>query len=146
MYRRAPIPYPGPYTLPWSCISHPLTIYLSLVLQLHTAQIVHGDIKPENFLVDTSSSSSSSSSSGGKGGLPRLKLCDFGSSSYLHERLGAYGYTHEYAAPELLADRRWAASPGCAEQAGCAGHAGHAGPPLLSCCSCPSQGLLHGHD
>lgn len=58
------------------------------VAYLHSRDVVHGDLKPENIMV--------------KGG--RVKLVDFGMARRKGQHKGVWG-SREYAAPEMLAGR-----------------------------------------
>jgi tetratricopeptide (TPR) repeat protein/predicted Ser/Thr protein kinase len=59
----------------------------------HAAGVVHGDLKPENALVDTSAA-----------GAPEVRIADFGTARILADATdGASGGTPAYLAPERLA-------------------------------------------
>lgn len=55
--------------------------------------IIHGDLKPENILVKNPEDSEH----------PEIKIIDFGSAFYSHEKMSPYIQTRWYSAPEVLA-------------------------------------------
>ena len=69
---------------------------LSGLVHIHERGVVHGDIKPENILMNVSASEAASNVWDVK-----LKICDFGSST-VNPRPGANIGTTGYVAPELI--------------------------------------------
>lgn len=56
---------------------------------IHSLGLIHCDVKPENVMVQSHSRC-------------RVKLIDFGSSAYLHERFSSYVQSRSYRAPEVI--------------------------------------------
>lgn len=67
-------------------VAKQVTTALELV---HSLGLVHSDVKPENIMVQSHSRC-------------RVKLIDFGSSTYLHERFSSYVQSRSYRAPEVV--------------------------------------------
>ena len=56
---------------------------------LHGLGLIHCDVKPENIMVQSHSRC-------------QVKLIDFGSSAYMHERFSSYVQSRSYRAPEVI--------------------------------------------
>ena len=59
---------------------------------VHDRKIIHRDLKPENILIYPK----------GEGGQNGIKVIDFGSSCYEHERIYTYIQSRFYRAPEII--------------------------------------------
>ena len=66
---------------------------ISALAYLHSHQIVHRDVKPENLLVEMD-----------RNHVRCLKLCDFGLAQVVREPLYTVCGTPTYVAPEILAE------------------------------------------
>ncbi len=56
---------------------------------IHSLNLIHCDIKPENIMIKSYSNS-------------LFKLIDFGSSCYIHDHLSPYVQSRFYRAPEVI--------------------------------------------
>lgn len=76
----------------------------SALAYLHSHQIVHRDVKPENLLVELEGSQ-----------VRCLKLGDFGLAQVVHEPLYTVCGTPTYVAPEILAESGYGLKVNCIE-------------------------------
>lgn len=56
---------------------------------IHSLNIIHADVKPENIVIKSYSQC-------------LFKIIDFGSASFLHDKLGSYAQRRNYRAPEVI--------------------------------------------
>ena len=65
-----------------------------ILIYLHDNKIIYGDIKPENILINNEL---------------EIKICDFGSSVILSDKLATYRLigTYDYLSPELILKKRF---------------------------------------
>ena len=61
---------------------------------MHSLQLIHCDLKPENLMIADFSE-------------PGVKIIDLGSSCFVHDRLTAYVQSRAYRAPEVVIRTRY---------------------------------------
>ena len=62
---------------------------LTALVLVHSLNIIHADVKPENIVIKSYSQC-------------LFKVIDFGSASFVHDKLGSYAQRRNYRAPEVI--------------------------------------------